>query len=403
MPLARADLESLLRARQLDRTLTTALPPVDPRDEYAVGADRRYGAWTRGWAAGFRAASCRSSSAPRSSGRTSLLLQMLAAATARGELVALVDALDMLDVESAAAAGVDLDRLLWIRGHVVTNPGLCRDLNQRAHRAGDPRAHARAAGRQLRPGRASTSAEAPADAVRRLPFTTWLRLQRMVEGSQTACVLVGTEPMARSSAGLTLANWGSRAQGSGLQIRRAAVRRSRRRGARRPRPCACARGGERCPQHVRLIAVSRSADPQSRAQSLLYACLYRPPAARASSAAPRSLRLVAIAQEFSPRYERHRDDLVSIDVSGLGAPARPGADDRRGAAPRGGRARRARARRRRRHAHGRAGARASRGPGSRSSRRATKPTRSRRCRSALLEKHRRRAANAKRAKLAEHV
>ena len=46
---------------------------------------------------------------PRSSGRTSLLLQMLAAATARGELVALVDALDMFDVESAAAAGVDLD------------------------------------------------------------------------------------------------------------------------------------------------------------------------------------------------------------------------------------------------------------------------------------------------------
>ena len=33
---------------------------------------------------------------------------MLAAATARGELVALVDALDMFDVESAAAAGIDL-------------------------------------------------------------------------------------------------------------------------------------------------------------------------------------------------------------------------------------------------------------------------------------------------------
>jgi protein ImuB len=28
--------------------------------------------------------------------------------------------------------------------------------------------------------------------------------------------------------------------------------------------------------------------------------------------------LVVIAQEFSPRYEQHRDDLVSIDVSGLG-------------------------------------------------------------------------------------
>jgi len=36
MALARADLESLLRARRLDRTLTTMLPPIDPRDEAAV-------------------------------------------------------------------------------------------------------------------------------------------------------------------------------------------------------------------------------------------------------------------------------------------------------------------------------------------------------------------------------
>ena len=50
---------------------------------------------------------------------------MLAAATARGELVALVDALDMFDVESAAAAGVDLDRLLWIRGQVVVESRAC--------------------------------------------------------------------------------------------------------------------------------------------------------------------------------------------------------------------------------------------------------------------------------------
>jgi len=43
-----------------------------------------------------------------------------------------------------------------------------------------------------------------ADAVRRLPFTTWLRLQRMIEGTQTACLLVGSDRMARSPAGLTL-------------------------------------------------------------------------------------------------------------------------------------------------------------------------------------------------------
>ena len=38
MALARADLEHLLRTRQLDRTLTTRLPPADPHDEYAVSA-----------------------------------------------------------------------------------------------------------------------------------------------------------------------------------------------------------------------------------------------------------------------------------------------------------------------------------------------------------------------------
>jgi protein ImuB len=52
--------------------------------------------------------------------------------------------------------------------------------------------------------------------------------------------------------------------------------------------------------------------------------------------------LIAIAQEFSPRYERHRDDLVSVDVSGLTrllGPARTiGEEIRREAAARGVRA-----------------------------------------------------------------
>ena len=48
---------------------------------------------------------------------------------------------------------------------------------------------------------------------------------------------------------------------------------------------------------------------------------------------------MAIAREFSPRYERHRDDLVSIDVSGLdrliGPPRTIGEELRRDAAARG--------------------------------------------------------------------
>jgi hypothetical protein len=226
MPLARADLESLLRTRQLDRTLPAALPDPhmgpegagkdpggagqDPagagteagKDDYAFGPtgvaalDARLGG-------GLPRGQLSEIVGPRSSGRASLLLSMCAAATARGELVALVDAVDMLDVASAEAAGVDLARLLWIRGHVVTNPGLCRDMNQRAMEQA-----IRALTLVLSAGNfglvAFDAGEAPAGALRRLPFTTWLRLQRMVEGQQTICVLVGSEPMARSSAGLTI-------------------------------------------------------------------------------------------------------------------------------------------------------------------------------------------------------
>ncbi|HEV2114627.1 MAG TPA: hypothetical protein VGR48_01280 [Terriglobales bacterium] len=50
-----------------------------------------------------------------SSGRTSFVLTALAEATRRQEVCALVDAGDSLHPESAAAAGLDLQRLLWIR------------------------------------------------------------------------------------------------------------------------------------------------------------------------------------------------------------------------------------------------------------------------------------------------
>src|SRR5262245_49673079 len=126
----RPDRESLLAplaTRPLDRALTTSVAPIDSHDEAAIGAttipslDAQLGG-------GFPRGQLSELVGARSSGRTSMLLRMMAAATARGELVALVDALDTLDVSSAAAAGVDLDRLLWIRGHVVSNPGLCQDL-----------------------------------------------------------------------------------------------------------------------------------------------------------------------------------------------------------------------------------------------------------------------------------
>src|SRR5580658_3818020 len=55
-------------------------------------------------------------SGPGSSGRTSLLCGLLAAATAGDEFCALIDASDAFDPVSAAeGAGVRLSQLLWVR------------------------------------------------------------------------------------------------------------------------------------------------------------------------------------------------------------------------------------------------------------------------------------------------
>ncbi len=196
--LARADLESLLHTKNLDRTLTRAGVRADLA--YAstghAGLDARLGG-------GIPRGQVSELIGPRSSRRTTTMLQTMAAATRRGELVALVDALDMLDVESLAAFDADLDRLLWIRGGVVTSPGLCRELNQRALVQA-----VRALTLVLDAGNFGLVifdvGDAPADAIRRLPFTTWLRLQRMVEGSATACLLVGADRLARSPRGLSV-------------------------------------------------------------------------------------------------------------------------------------------------------------------------------------------------------
>ena len=125
---------------------------------------------------------------------------MLAGATARGEIAALVDTLDMFDVASAAACGIDLGRLLWIRGERAI-----RGWQSLGGRQADPARDAwsavdraiKALNLVLQAGGfglvALDLAEVPPAVVRRLPFTTWLRLQRVIEGSETACVLLGAD------------------------------------------------------------------------------------------------------------------------------------------------------------------------------------------------------------------
>jgi hypothetical protein len=218
-----AVLESALRARKLDRTLTTTLPSwewTDPSSLLPMGVPS-VDACLRG---GLPRGQLSELTGPCSSGRTTLLLQLMAAATRRGEIVAIVDTCDRLDVASAAAAGVDLDRLLWIRsamaGPRLPDPGSRipdpdRDLDRAL----------KALNLVLQAGGFSLVAidlaDVPPIKLKQIPFTTWPRVQRVIEGSDTACVLLTPEPLARSAGGLTLslagrAAWGGAADRSRL-------------------------------------------------------------------------------------------------------------------------------------------------------------------------------------------
>jgi hypothetical protein len=212
---ALAAVESALRDRKLDRTLTTALAPLEgmdptalvPMDVAALDACLR-GGLPRGQLSEL--------AGPRSSGRLTLLLRMMAAAAARGEIVALIDTLDRLDVASAAAAGVDLSRLLWIRGQDIAGRAGPSGPGGPADDFGRPASPAdRAIDRALKALNlvlqaggfgvvAIDLADVPLAALRHIPFNTWMRVQRIIEGSDTACVLLTSEPLARSAGGLTI-------------------------------------------------------------------------------------------------------------------------------------------------------------------------------------------------------
>jgi len=133
-----------------------------------------------------------------------MLLQLLAAATRGGEIAALIDTCDGLDVASAAAAGIDLNRLLWIRG--ASSGRVLSALSESKDRIVDRAL--KALNLVLQAGGFGVVAIDLADVsprvLRSLPFTTWLRLQRIVEGSDMACLLIVPEPLARSAGGLTV-------------------------------------------------------------------------------------------------------------------------------------------------------------------------------------------------------
>jgi hypothetical protein len=138
---------------------------------------------------------------PASSGRTSLLLSLLAEATRRQEFCALVDATDSLDPASAHAAGVDLARLLWIR---------CAGNAEHALKATDLLVASGGFGLV-----AMDLGDVTPHTARRISLASWFRLRRVVEHTPTLLVALEREPNAKTCASLALDLRGSRIQWSG--------------------------------------------------------------------------------------------------------------------------------------------------------------------------------------------
>ena len=188
MSAARAQIESLLRARKLDVTLTSAAGwrAVDEERLAPTGTPNLDAAL----AGGLRRGHLSEVIGPRSSGRSSLFVTMAAAAAARGEVVALIDTHDRFDPAAAHAAGLDLSRLLWVRD--------CGNAD-RALKAMNLVLQAGGFGIV-----ALDLADASGPVLRQFPHTTWMRLARVIEGSASVALLLASEHVARSPGGVTI-------------------------------------------------------------------------------------------------------------------------------------------------------------------------------------------------------
>jgi len=127
---------------------------------------------------------------PDSSGRTTLVHSLLAASTSKYEICAYVDTDDSFDPISAAAAGMALGQLLWVRcGH---NAGY-------ALKVADALLHAGGFGVVV----LDLCQVAPRIA-NRIPISYWYRFRRAIENTPTVLTLLEKEPLAKSCASLML-------------------------------------------------------------------------------------------------------------------------------------------------------------------------------------------------------
>jgi recombination protein RecA len=134
---------------------------------------------------------------PECSGRTSLALSLVGRMTAAGKICAWVDVSDALHPESAAAMGVDLSRLLWVRCPPSSNKSWAR-LDQGL----------RVTDLLLNAGGFSCIvldlATIEPEYALRIPLATWFRYRSAAERWQCTLLLMTQQACTRNSAGLVL-------------------------------------------------------------------------------------------------------------------------------------------------------------------------------------------------------
>jgi len=165
-----------------------------------------------------------------SSGRTSVLLFALARATERGEVCALVDASDAFDPASAAAVGMDMSRLLWVRcgkarvvrGLRSVRTGQSPATTQSSAESGFGFSYWEARLEQMLKVTdlllqsngfgmiALDLGDVPVPSARRIPLASWFRFRRAIEHTPTVLLVVEQQPIAGSCSSVLVKVSGAR-------------------------------------------------------------------------------------------------------------------------------------------------------------------------------------------------
>ncbi len=166
---------------------------------------------------------------PASSGRTGVLLSVMAEMTRKQEVCALVDASDSFDPASAEAAGVDLGRLLWVRCQAQTHRQASESRRRGAEHKDEPsgsiatssgwRRGRKQVWRRLERVLKATDlllqsggfglvaidlCDISADAARRIPLASWFRFRRAVENTRTVLLVIAQGSCAQTCASLVV-------------------------------------------------------------------------------------------------------------------------------------------------------------------------------------------------------